>query len=89
MKNDNYNALCDMLRVAIALEERQDEYVRMLIDDAKLVRESSEMIYSIHQQTYQYATILGRSGENFIDNIDTQNLSFDDYDALLDFFERL
>ena len=80
-----------MLALAIESENIFDDYFKIIVEDAQIIRKNVDRThnYQIHRETYRYSTRLARCQDSFIDKLNPSNITKADYILLLNFFESL
>lgn len=86
----DFDSIRYLLDTAISeFESYQDEYVRIIVHDAKqLAVDRDRYLYSVNRTVVRYSLELSKYDKRRLMALDADNLQKNDYEELLKFFER-
>lgn len=86
-KQQDFTSLRILLKMSIeAREFSHMSYISRIVKDAKAILESSDNISSIDRELYYYSLFLREKGSDWINNVNPDNMTDEDYEKMLDVF---
>lgn len=86
----DYTSIKRLLKIAIHENDTyKDEYIKIVVRDAKMVYTNPSSVNVIDQDAYRYSVPLARLQRPEIMSMCPEQLTIDDFRLLLEFFEML
>lgn len=87
--NIDFSAIKTLLRLAISQGDKyRDTYIKIIVSDAKKLKEDSNNIRTINRDMFDYSVYLQKNGENILDQIDSEHLDTASLKKILTVFEQ-
>lgn len=85
-----YEPICSLLDEAISENhEYQDEYIKVVVRDAKLISADDSSRYSVDREVYTYSSALSEMNTEYLMPMQPEALTIDDYKQIKEFFTSL
>lgn len=87
-KQQDFTSIRILLKMSIEVREfSYSSYISRIVRDAKAVLQSPNNITTIDRELYHYSVYLRDRGSDWIESVNPDELTEDDYEKMLEVFE--